>query len=185
MPNSVPGPLISFLCLPVGPSHSGQAGDIHSLVPFPAMDEKAILHVSLGRTDWQSVIYTGIRGFYSHSFVNTDLDLVMDDTTLPRVMIHSLEATVFQSLSLHVSDKSFRATASDQAGLTAFEQPLSVSPGIATYTRSPGPSVSPPRRFLAHFPEEVVEMTIYAAHLLLNFGLTSKDLHLLSHDPRL
>lgn len=104
MPDSVPGPLISFLCLPVSPSHSRQAGDIHSLVPFPAMDEKAILHVSLGRTDWQSVIYTGIRGFYSDSFVNTDLDLVMDVTTLPRVMIHSLEATVFQSLSLHVSD---------------------------------------------------------------------------------
>lgn len=47
------------------------------------------------------------------------------------------------------------------------------------------PPFPPPSRFLAHFPEEMVEMAIFAANRLLNFGLTSKNFHLLSHDPRL
>lgn len=35
------------------------------------------------------------------------------------------------------------------------------------FIHSPGPSVSPPSRFLAHLPEEVVEMAMYAAPFVL------------------
>lgn len=58
-------------------------------MPFPATNEKDVLHVSP-----QNMIHTGIRGLYSDSSVNTDLDLGIDVTILQRVVIHNSDATV-------------------------------------------------------------------------------------------
>lgn len=144
---TVPGPLISFPCLP---ADLIQTSWRCSLVPFPAMDEKAILHVSLGRTDWWSVVCTGIRGSYSDSFVNTDLDLVMDVTTLPRAMIHSLEATNFQSLSLHVSGSPSGQQLQIRLVLLPLNTPLCVSQDCHVYT-FPRPLRAPSQQFPCPF----------------------------------
>lgn len=48
-------------------------------MPFSAEKEKDALRVS-PQNNWQGVIHTGTRGFYSDSFLITDLDLVIDVT---------------------------------------------------------------------------------------------------------
>lgn len=63
------------------------------------MDEKLFYmsdQEALPPDHWQGVIHTGTRGFYSDSLVNTDLGLVIGITTLQRIVVHSLEVTIFR-----------------------------------------------------------------------------------------